>query len=167
MTWLQSMVYRGGMTKLAAGGVLSLIVAACGSGGAGGHLDGSSNPVSPGSANGKSTIELGVPVKGTVELSDHHYYVIGPPTVSGYEDVYQIEVTADTTYTVNCTSDYVTIEDADSGGEFTARGGTQSAAMNCFDSPATWLPRRTGVVTINVLAAADEVPQSYTMTFSR
>jgi hypothetical protein len=121
----------------------------------------------PGSVKGKSTIEIGVPVKGTVESSDRHCYVIGPPTVSGYEDVYQMEVTADTTYTVNCTSDYVTIQDADSGGEFTAQGGTQSADMNCFDSPATWLPRRTGVVTINVLAAADEVPQSYTMTFSK
>ena len=155
------------MAKLAVGVVLSFVFAACGSGGAGGHLDGSSTPDAPGSVKGKSTIEIGVPVKGTVESSDRHYYVIGPPTVSGYEDVYQIEVTADTTYTVNCTSDYVTIQDADSGGEFTARGGTRSADMNCFDSPATWLPRRTGVVTINVLAAADEVPQSYTMTFSK
>jgi hypothetical protein len=154
------------MKKLAPGVALSFFFAACG-GGAGGHLDGSSMPVAPGSANGKSTIEFGVPVKGTVELSDHHYYVIGPPTVSGYEDIYQIEVTADTPYTVSCTSDYITIEDADSGGEFTSRGYMQSAAMNCFDSPATWLPRRTGVVTINVLAAADEVPQSYTMTFTK
>jgi hypothetical protein len=65
------------------------------------------------------------------------------------------------------TSDYVTIQDADSVGEFASRFGTQSTDMNCFDSPATWIPRRTGVVTINVLAAADEVPQSYTMTFSK
>jgi hypothetical protein len=85
---------------------------------------------------------------------------------AGYEDTYQIEVTAGTTYTVTCTGD-ITIQDADSGGEFTAQGGTLSADMTCYDSPATWGPRRTGAVTINILAAADEVPLSYTMTFSK
>jgi hypothetical protein len=152
------------MTKFTAGVALSLVFAACGSGGGGGHVDGSSTPVTP--ANGKSTIEFGVLVKGTVDSSDRHYYVIGPPTVSGYEDVYQIEVTAGTTYTVNCAGD-ITIQDADSGGEFTAQGGTLSASMTCYDAPATWVPRHTGAVTINVLAVADEVPLSYTMTFSK
>jgi len=152
------------MTKFTARVALSFVFAACGSGGGGGHVDGSSTPVAP--ANGKSTIEFGVPVKGTVDTSDRHYYVIGPPTVSGYEDVYQIEVTAGTTYAVTCTGD-ITIQDADSGGEFTAQGGTLSADMTCYDSPATWSPRRAGAVTINILAAADEVPLSYTMTFSK
>jgi hypothetical protein len=152
------------MTKSAAGIAFALVFAACGGGAVhpdGGDASATSNPV-----NGRPTIQLGVPVKGTVESTDRHYYVIGPPPISGFEDVYQIEVTAGTIYTVSCTGDFILIEDPDSGGEFTT-GSMSSIGMTCFDSPAAWNPRRTGFVTINVLAAADEVPTSYTMTFSK
>jgi hypothetical protein len=149
------------------GSILALLslFTACGSGGGAGTLDGSAADV-PGSTGGHPTISLGVPVSGTVDLSDRTWYVIGPPPRNGYQDIYQMEVTAGVTYTVSCLGNTVEIKDADAFGEFTAAGGDSSVAVECLETPATWLPLRTGTATIDVLALADEVPTSYSVTFS-
>lgn len=141
-------------------------VMACSGGGGAGTVDGAA-ATGPASGGGKSVISLGVPVSGTIDDTDHSWYVIGPPPAHGYQDTYQIDVTAGTTYTVKCTSDFVEVEDADAFGEFTDAKRVSSVGLECMASPATWLPLRTGTATINVLALWDDVPTSYSVTFSK
>ena len=145
---------------------LASIIGGCSGAGGTGSPDGGGSERPP-ATGGKPTISLGIPVSGTVDTSDDPWYVIGPPPRNGYQDTYQIEATAGTTFTVNCVGNTVEIRDADSFGEFTASSGTSSVSVDCLQTPATWLPLRKGTATINVLALADEVPTTYSLTFSK
>lgn len=137
-------------------GALGLLIGACG--------------------DGRTPLELGKSVSGTLTKDDSCWTSCNSPPPGqtptcngGCSDKYQVDVTAGTSYTVTFSSSTraeVQFEDLENG-HITDKSGGGGSTVGASHTPATWVPKKSGINRVGVYALTDYLPASYTLTVTK